>query len=96
MAKKKEPINLMPPEPKNVRIKNINRIFNSNFSQTFSRLEKNLLQELLHEKMVWDHSKSMFARDFQNLKFDPLLPLFVSVSGMFEWKTGECFCKLKR
>ena len=82
MAKKKEPINLMPPEPKNVRI--INRIFNSNFSQTFCRLEKNLLQELLHEKMVWDHSKSMFARDFQNLKFDPLLPLLVSVSGIFE------------
>ena len=48
MAKKKEPTNLMPAEPKEKNlIKNINRRFNTNFSKLQARIK--ILLELCEE-----------------------------------------------
>ena len=87
MAKKKEPINLMPPEPKKVRVKNINRIFNSNFSQTFCRLEKNLLQELLYEKIWFGIIQKVCL--LETSKIWNLTPCFPCSSLSLEFSNGK-------
>ena len=68
----------MPAKAKKILIKNINRTFNTNFSQTFYRLE-NFLQEL-GEEIGRGHSKNMFPVTFTYTQSLPRCALILPLS----------------